>query len=359
MKKRIIVFFLFGFACHWLPAQTISGTIYDAATRETIPGVTVYLNGTTTITTSDKKGRFSLSVGKIINTSLILSHLSYESLIIDNPFGNLTKEFYLTEKISTITEAMVMADRFSRGFSRDEKMKVFKDHFLGTSLAAKSCIIENEDDIELSYDYENYRLLGHTAQPVVVVNNYLAYRIIFDLHYFCVTFPDLTIDGGRVVRTSFFGTSVYEDQSPYKVLYAKRREEAYLVSIQYFWKNFIDNTLKESQFKIYNKYKQINQDQYFTILYDPPQKKLFLIPNTDLNSRHENVEDENMMGVIGVVFKNYRSEIIFLTNEVSVDAFGNPDPVVDKLLYIGDMGIQRLGDMLPKDYTFAPKRRAK
>ena len=57
IKKSIICSItLLAFA--GMQAQTIEGTVYDAKTKETVPGVAIYVDGTSIFTTSDKNGRF-------------------------------------------------------------------------------------------------------------------------------------------------------------------------------------------------------------------------------------------------------------------------------------------------------------
>jgi len=59
-------------------------------------------------------------------------------------------------------------------------------------------------------------------------------------------------------------------------------------------------------------------------------------------------------GVVGITYRgNFSSEVFFLTNRFSIDDYGNPD-TVDHLMLSGDMGNQRLGDMLPVDNKYPP-----
>ncbi len=64
-------------------AQTgiIRGTVYDAATGESLPGVAIYLEGSTTGTTTDLDGKFNLSTSPgLLNISI--SYISYETMVI-------------------------------------------------------------------------------------------------------------------------------------------------------------------------------------------------------------------------------------------------------------------------------------
>jgi len=350
--RNLMICFISILSFHQLQSQNIEGTVFDAKTKETIPGVAIYFSGTQIITTSDVNGKFRLVVDKQVHTPLILSHLSYEPLTIEKPFEHREKSFFLKEKVSMLAEVKVVADRYSRA----EKMKVFKEQFLGKSTGGKSCEIMNEEDVVLEYNHHTYTLVGYAKKPVVIENRYLGYRITFDLNSFSVKYVSNTLDMVKAIKVSFKGTSSFIDLAPYNIQFIKRREEVHVRSNQFFWKNFVSNTLEKSKITIYNRYHKINPQDYFLISNAPPYKVVVVLPETNINMSHPDIHDGPIYGVIKIVSgKNYHSEVVFLTNRFSVDAFGNTDSI-DNLIFNGVMGDQRLGDMLPRDYTL-PKER--
>jgi len=347
--KKLILSILISAVWTSLHAQLLEGAVYDAKTRETIPGVAVYLDGTSTITTSDKDGNFKLDINQKINTNLIFSHLSYESLAIHPPFDRLGKAIYLKERENTLPEAKVVADRYSRA----EKMRVFKEQFLGTSPAGMSCLIVNEEVVVLNYDDETLTLWGYSTQPIIVENKFLAYQVTFDLHSFAIRYTENTLSMNYASRIYFKGVSSFVDKSPYNIRYFNRREEIYLRSKQYFFKNLVSNTLEEANIRIYNRWVKIDPERYFITQTTPEQNRVLMIPGTNLLRNHHGVSEEPVQGVVNVLFKGgFRSEVVFLTNRFSVDGFGNPDNI-DHFIFFGDLADQRLGDMLPMD--FVPK----
>ena len=350
MVKRIISCVVALFPCWGLQAQVIEGTVFDAKTREAIAGVVIYFDGTSIVTTSDIDGKFRLATDNIIHANLVFNHLSYEPCTIERPYEHREKAFYLKEKVNTLAEVKVVADKYTRA----EKIKVFKEQFLGKTVAGKSCVILNEDDILLHYDRETDMLIGRADKPIVIENRYLAYRITFDLHNFSVQYlrSENTLDMAKITRVAFKGTSSFIDQSPYNILFAKRREEIYVRSSQCFWKNLANHTLNDAKFRIFNKYRRIDPDQYFLISNAPSQKAVLIIPGTDLNLKHIDVQEEPVYGVIGIAYDGkFRSEVVVLSNRFFLDEYGNPDSI-DNLVYFGDMGEQRLGDMLPRDFIY-------
>jgi hypothetical protein len=347
----VIAFFCTLFFSH---AQVIQGTVYDSKTRETLPGVVVYLDGTSVVTTSDNDGKFLLVVKNKINANLVFSHLSYESLVVEKPFEHHGETFFLKEKTNLLHAAVAVAEYDPY---RAERMRVFKNFFLGESVAAKSCVILNEDDIVLRYDHPLNMLYAFAYNPLIVENRYLGYRIIIDIQYFQVEYTYtknfVTIPSSFSYRISYF----FEDQAPYDISLIRRRNEIYERSRQYFWSSLIRNyAQKESGFKIYNKFKEVDSRDYFVVSDSPAQeaKMVLLRPDTDINRKHSKVSEENVYGVISIRSrKNNVSEVIFTINRFSVDLFGNI--VTSGIVYQGDMANQRVGDLLPRDFVYTPQ----
>jgi len=332
--------------------QVIQGTIYDAQTKETLPGVAIYLNGTSIITTSDKDGNFRLPIEQFINTNLVFSHLSYESLIFEPPFDKLPKSFFLKEKVNTLQAAVVVADRISR----EEKMNIFREHFLGNTQAGRSCVILNEEDIRLHYDEKADKFTAYTLNPIFIENNYLGYLITYDLHEFAVQYVETLPDVIKPAHVTCIGVSSFLDINPHDLRMITRRNEIYIRSPAYFWKNLVANRLKEEKFRLYNQGKQIESNQYFTVEHLSSKNNVYINSRTLINRSYYGVKGP-LFGVIRVVNNNkFSSEIVFLTNRFSIDEFGNID-AMDKVIFYGDMGDQRIGDMLPIDFKYFPTSR--
>jgi len=348
--KKIAIFILTLFTFFRVQAQVVEGTIYDSKTRETIPGAAIYLDGTSIITTSDKDGRFRLVIENKMNTSLVFSHLSYESIVIKPPFEGLGNAFYLKEKVHTLAEARVVAHRDL--FPPDTKMRVFREQFLGKSIAGRSCVIRNEQDIELTYNSGTHTLVAIARNPIIVENKHLSYLVTFDLHHFSIQYTENTLNMDKAIKITFKGTSSFVDQNPYNVRYKTRRDEIHLRSKQYFFKHLVNHTLPEGKFRLFNRLTRIEAADYFIIPHTGIDKTVMLIPETNIRRTHERVVERPIYGVVGILCDDrYRSEVVFLTNRILVDGFGNPD-TIDHLIFFGDLGEQRLGDMLPIDYSF-------
>jgi len=84
---------------------TVSGTVIDAASGETLIGVSVLVKGTTTGTQTDSHGAFSISVAP--NSTLVLSYLGYTTQEVPVT-GRSTINIKLSEKSSELQQVIVI-----------------------------------------------------------------------------------------------------------------------------------------------------------------------------------------------------------------------------------------------------------
>jgi TonB-dependent receptor len=82
-KTLFTLLLLFSSSALWAQKGTIRGTVFDDATGEVLPGVTVFVEGTTWGTLTDLDGKFNLSI--VPGTYQVrISYISYETLIIND-----------------------------------------------------------------------------------------------------------------------------------------------------------------------------------------------------------------------------------------------------------------------------------
>jgi len=111
MKKALIVIIVV-LSCIQANAQTLTGVVYDNETKQPIPDVYVFIGGTQIIDITTNSGQFSLTIQQmIVNPKLVLSHISYNTLIIDDPFNNLPDTIYMEEQVNALEEVTVSARR--------------------------------------------------------------------------------------------------------------------------------------------------------------------------------------------------------------------------------------------------------
>ena len=338
MKKFVFIFLLLvihtGFT-----QEHIIGVVLDSKTQKPIESATVYFDNTTIGTTTNKEGYFSIKYEKGISSSLIVSFLGYKAVTLNSYEPNIRFKIMLEEDPSILEEVVITTDNI---WTRDFMLKQFRDNFLGTSKSAKLCKILNEDDIVLSFDVNRNMLTATTNKPLWIQNEYLGYRIDYELNDFHIAYKKYEGYEKRWYRTKSYyaGTSFFTslDTLANVKKIERRRNEIYEGSVLHFMRAIFNNRVKEEGFKLYREDIEIK----------PDNENYLIVKKTD---------DPDFIYVkiikpLTILYKNNRTSQVQLEDEVEyffINIFGNHIPP-DALYFSGDMGEQRFGDCVPLDY---------
>jgi len=355
MKKAVITTIVV-LSCIQINAQTLTGVVYDKATKQPIPGAYVYLDGTSIVGVTDNSGKFTLAVKQMINTKLVLRHIVYHTIVIENPFIHLPDTIYMEEQLTMLGEVVVQADQFSRR----QKLRAFREQFLGQTQAGNSCRIVNEDDIQIWFNVAAKKLFASSDKPIEVVNEYLGYRVFFTLVDFWAEYSTVTLNPSRIQNVYYAVTSSFHDLRPDDRRIKMRRDDIHEISSRNFFKNLAYNsllgadTLQPPTFRVYKNRTYIDHSSYF-IIQDTLSLKTIHIPDSTI----EKGNPDHSLLRINVSQRNrensenwnhlYYSNISFFTDSLLIDQYGNIDQF-DKVVFGGQMGLSRVGDMLPLDY---------
>jgi len=353
MKKAIAITIVI-LLCIQANAQTLSGVVYDKATKQPVQGAYVYLNGTSIVNLTDNSGKFSLTVRQTINTQLVFSHITYNLVNIEDPFNNLPDTIYMEERPNTLREVIVHGDPFSR----QQKLRAFREQFLGITQAGRSCRIVNEDDIQVWYNVPTKTLFASSNQPIEVINEYLGYRTLFTLVDFKTEYSSVTLNRNRVQQSYYAVLTSFTDLKPDDIRIKKRRDDVYVTSTRNFFKClaydpfFILDTTDDPIFWVYEGRNQIDFNSHF-IINDTISQKAIKISNALIEK--ENPDDSLLRINISHYDSDnrgfrYYSRISFFTNTLLVDQYGNIDKI-DKVTFEGRLGRARAGNMLPLNYV--------
>ena len=356
--KSVILSLLFLFSCFSLQAQYLfRGRVLDESTREPVPEAYVYLDGTSIYTTTDKDGRFELETANfILNASLVISHVSYESESIKDPFNNkIPEEIYI--RVRTMREIIVhpVSDR-----EKANMLSAFKREFLGTTPSGNSCKILNEDELSFSFDDVTKTLRVFTSAPLIIENSYLGYRVTYDLQQFYAIFP---YSLSMTATLSFFEGLSWIVETNNSARIRRRRDVQYENSREFFMRNLANNTLSAAKITLYNnpRPQPIEKiDDYFNISEGEGHIKTISIrPGTDIDTGENDFfpvlnilsrEDASKIyGVIEVLHNRNSSSIIFVAPDIQVDVYGNASAGV---FFNGHLGQQRAGNLLPINYGY-------
>lgn len=315
-------------------SQTFSGRVIDKVTQQAIETAAVYFDNTTIGTTTNKKGEFTITYSDAVQSTLVISYLGYEKVLIYDYRSKNDITIELVEAANTLDEVYLDYDD---GLTRRQKLRLFRKEFLGTSNFAKSCKILNEDDLILRYDKHNKILSASAKTPVKVKNKVLQYEIAYDIIDFEVEFRyvDIKTRTFTINSVTYFGTSFYKDldnSNSKKVI--ENRENTYKGSVQHFMRSLFNKSLRKDGYWIFYDKFRVEEWSYFTVE-----------SITDSDLKKVKLKDK-----VSVLYnKEIQSEFQLEIDEFFVDTYGNYSPIIG-VYFSGAMGSQRVGDTLPLDY---------
>ena len=84
--RTTILFIILSFSSVVCFAQTLTGFVFDAETKEPLSGASVYLNGTTIGANTDITGKYEINIRTVLYTQLIVSFMGYKQVEIEKPY---------------------------------------------------------------------------------------------------------------------------------------------------------------------------------------------------------------------------------------------------------------------------------
>lgn len=399
MNKFILI--CLSFVCSAVIAQnTISGVVFNDKDLTPIESASVYINGTTTGTSTDQNGNFTIE-NISYPCQLIISHISYDVNQIYLVRNNSEKlNIYLTEKSTNLSDVSIIAEN-----KRKEVIKEFKEVFLGNDRWGKNAKITNEDvlfffrktdtinrestphDFEIQRKYgtlqnnevwskdssniiSNVNILSAKSRsPLIVELPLLGYKVFIDLLNFnLITYSPNLIDCNYQIYYRFAKNTNASKSKQSKFEFV--RQGVYYNSAKHFCKSLFDNKLKENGFliSIYNR--KLNSNQVISQLNDlepyikrigTKEIKIIGLKNVKINISYFCKFNGNPIDLTKnncnttsekIYWKNWTSEnessLIFKNDTCTIRNNGTiPDT---NLLFEKKIATKRVGTLLPDDY---------
>ena len=132
----------------------------DLNTQVGIDFAAVYFSGTSTGTHTDLTGYFELDISHYKSMPLTISALGYYSVTLSDFSHDKLNFIYLTIRDFELSEVIITAKNRRRG-----NLNIFKREFLGTTPIARSCNIENENDVMFIYNPKRDTLKAFSSNP--------------------------------------------------------------------------------------------------------------------------------------------------------------------------------------------------
>lgn len=324
--KKILLFLQILTFCQVGYNQIIKGTILDQSNNSKIAFATVYINGTSVGTYTDQNGYFKLDITKFNSMSLTISALGYFSVTLSSFSKDKLIVVNLKPKIFQLKEVVINSKLIDK--ERTADLRIFRNEFLGTTDNARSCQIINEKDITFNTGNSDDTLKAYASMPITIYNNALGYRIIYYLDKF---------EYYKKSKAFFYSGNciINEDSTSSKTqkqLIERRRKYAYLGSRMHFFRSLWEDDLESTGFVIGN---SLYKNLYFVDLVSVDDSlKKSLAYKEDLR--------------IAYYSRVFTSFIHFVKGSVFFDKTGYFDAT--GIIWDGQMGRQRIGDLLPYEY---------
>lgn len=242
---------------------TISGIVKDKEGRP-MPGAGILLSNYKKGAVAGDDGRFKIAGLKPGNYNVLVEMMGYQpasnNVLITNRSEEI--EFILSENARLLKEVAIYADP-----NRSKFLKIFKRTFIGTSPNANDCVIVNPEVLFLEYDYQNQILKVSADELLVIENKALGYRIKYLLKYY-----------ERDEQTNvvvFYGYPFFEELEALdrkRRKYLKKREVAYIGSPQHFFRALYHNKTNEEGFIINDLIKAPNSMKYSEAMLEKKNK---------------------------------------------------------------------------------------
>jgi hypothetical protein len=249
IMKKIILFLLVISSNLTAYNQTIRGTVKDQNTGEPVVYAVVYFNGTFIGTYTDQEGNFEIKIPEYISGPLAISSVGYYSDKITYPGPGQQLIVYLKPKVYKLQEVVVSANSDETRRKRMTKLMLFKREFLGNTLTAKRCKVENEPDIKLIWHTDSLILEAFCSKPITINNKYLGYKIEYFLDYFRYYDEDASM----VLKGNIIFREDRVDSGRRINAYERRRKQAYNGSRMHFFRELWKNNLNSEGFIVKTK----------------------------------------------------------------------------------------------------------
>lgn len=337
--------FLFLFSSVTIFAQNILKGKISGKDNIPLQGVNVYFDGTTFATVSDANGDYSIRYEPNSNSVLVISFMGYEREYLSGLDNTKPLNIKLTVSKNQLKEVVVNKKDL---FTRAQKLKLFREYFLGQTKNAKSTVIYNEDDIQFKYDKKKLIFTASSDKPLVIVNSSLGYKINYELVGFEITFDKISINSKDVINNFYQGVSRFEEVNN-SAENLERREKAFQGSQVQFFRNLANREWGVDKFLLYSDSHNIDPNARFTIKKKDDLVKVEILPQPKGEIKNE----ENISDVVAsykVMFNNRESsKIVFLTDSFSIYKYGNNSNIND-ILFLGKIAEKKVGDLLPLNY---------
>jgi hypothetical protein len=240
---NIFFILLLAFKVHGQSAAfKIIGKIVD---EKNIPleYVTVYINSSSIFTHTDSLGGYVLMLpSSKVDFELVVSMVGFNIQKLKFT-KNSVPEFLTIKLINNQLNELVVRAKHDKYWYK--KWQIFRNGLLGENQYSRQCAFENDENINLSFDYHEKIVLANSTNTFIILNNALGYKIHVDLHEF-------SSDGNKTSYSAlkYFEENLSKDENKRKTQ-LKNRQNAFKGTQSYFLHSLANRNLKEANFEVF------------------------------------------------------------------------------------------------------------
>jgi hypothetical protein len=224
----------------------IHGKVVDEKSGSALSNASVFCQNTTTGTISNNEGGFGLRLNNG-GYDLIISYTGYETQVLRVSNSMKDKDSLLVQMKGenkslaevAVTGSALVADGWNK------YGQFFLDNFIGTSVNADNCRIENKDAISFYFYKKRNKLKVKAKEEIIIVNQALGYKIHYQLDSFVNDYSThISSYTGYPLFENLTGTAEQQQQ------WSKNRYRSYIGSRLHFMRSLYDSTLKDEGFQV-------------------------------------------------------------------------------------------------------------
>ena len=240
---------------------SLHGKVVDVESGEPMEFVNVYLANTTSGTSTDVHGVFTLREIPAGDYDLVVSCVGYlraTKQITLGPDVNPALSFALKRKVLQADEVEVIAPEPSEW---RRLLKQFTKEFLGYTPNASQCRILNPFHLNFRYEEESRTLIARCDTVLLVTNSALGYLISIEIDRF-----EWEPEKGMVRYTLYPRFEELPHTPDDSLEWTKHREETYRGSMRHFLASLVAGVTAEEMFAVYSGDKdQLSRGQGFYV----------------------------------------------------------------------------------------------
>jgi len=221
---------------------SLTGRVADAISGNPMPFAHVYVNGSTQGAVTDEKGHYKLTGVPLGTIEIAASFVGYQPVMQKIRFENasLQKADFQLKPSEQMLDAVTVRGNSKRS---EKQLRQFKKQLFGEPFGSQ-CLLVNPEVLNFKEDKNS--LYATADGPVIIDNQALGYRLIYDLKHFNST------PSGKVY---FAGAARFEELKPENEKQADRfrrnRMTAYRGSTRHLMASLIDGTFGHAGFLVY------------------------------------------------------------------------------------------------------------